>query len=570
VQWTLATRLGLALAITATLATRLAFGLADPRALIAADVFQDDAFYYLTISRNIVEGVGMTFDGETPTNAFHPLYLGLLLPIQWWSGAEPWLPVRGAALLLCAVAAATTPLVFALARELAGKGAAWVATGAFAFSPQLSTLGVNGLETGPALFMGLLLGWLYWRWIATQAVPTLRRALAFGAVGGIAVLTRIDLGLWLAALGADWLRRAHRSGHLAPALQPAGLAAAATLAVWLPWGVTSAALTGAWLPTSAAASLEIARNLGWANLAAGFGSAPGVMFEPTHIPWAWRADVAAKALYVWLFEQPLLAPLRLGIDYGVWPALTGYAPYRLFLASPGLGLAVTAAAIALVHHVSRRFAGAGPPPSGLAFAVTVYCVLVLIGYAFGSPSHWYFSRYLALAVWLTTLCSLAPLARAAQTRSGRAPAQILFATAGFLVVAVQASLFAGFRAQPVWAEPAKRGFATSWEALAGHIPADARLGAFQAGIYGWLRGQPVINLDGKVNRSAQRALASQRLHEYVFASEVEYILDQPAMVRALLLRHAPAEVRRRFVPIASEKRRQGATLYQVQSDAEPH
>ena len=102
-QWTLATRLGLALAVTATLATRLAFGLADPRALIAADVFQDDAFYYLTISRNIVEGVGMTFDGETPTNAFHPLYLGLLLPIQWWSGAEPWLPVPGAAQQLCAV-----------------------------------------------------------------------------------------------------------------------------------------------------------------------------------------------------------------------------------------------------------------------------------------------------------------------------------------------------------------------------------------------------------------------------------------------------------------------------------
>lgn len=567
--WTFASRLGLGLAIAITVATRLGLGLAEPRALIAADVFQDDAFYYLTIARNVVQGAGLTFDGEHPTNAFHPVYLALLLPIQMWSGADPWLPIRGAALLLCAIAAATTPLVFALARRLAGNGAAWVATGAFAFSPQLATLGVNGLETGPALFMGLLLAWLYLRWIATQPVPAASHAVMFGALGGLAVLTRVDLALWLAALGIDWLRRARADGCLPQALRRVALAATSSLTVWLPWGILSASLTGSWLPTSAAASREIAHHLGWSNLAAGFGGAPGVTFDPNDIPWTWRADVAAKAIYVWLFEQPLFAPLRLGIEYGVWPALSLYTPYRLFLRSPWLGLATLPAIGAALYAVWRRLPHTAHPRTGLGFATGLYSVLLLVAYVFGSPSHWYFSRYFALSIWLTTLCALVPLAHAARRgQTGGALRRGTLISAGIAIVAIQASLFAGFRARTVWAQPAERGFLTSWEALRDHLPAEAHLGAFQAGIYGWFSGRPVRNLDGKVNVDAQRALATRRLHEYVLASDLDYILDQPAITRTLMLRHAPPEVRARFVPIATERRRNGATLYRIQREAD--
>jgi len=563
-------RVGLALAVVVTLGTRLTLALSDPRALIAADVFQDDAFYYLTIARNLIQGAGLTFDQQIPTNAFHPVYLAMLLPVQWLSGPDVWSPIRAAALLLTGVATATTPLLFALTRRLAGASAAVFVAMAFAFSPQMTTLGVNGLETGPAFFMGLLLAWLYVRWFFPRPIPNARRAVVFGAVGGLAVLTRVDLALWLGALGIDWLRRVrpiawtNRSQRRTLLLVVSG-----TALVWLPWAFTSGWLTGAVLPTSGAASREIAHNLGWGNLAASFGGASGVAFDPRFIPRTWRADVAAKAVYIWLFEQPLLFPLRYGVDYGVWPALSGYAPYRVFLYSPWLGLATLAAAATACRAGFRRAAGPTRDGSSLAFPITLYCVALFTGYVFLAPSHWYFSRYLAFSVWLVTVGALAPITRASQRHATRLPARFAIATGAILLVMVQASQLADFRMRPVWGRPQGRGFLTSWEAMRDQIPSGARIGAFQAGIYGWFSDTPVRNLDGKVNRDAQRALANQQLHEYILASDVDYILDQPRMTRALLLRHSAVETRARFIPVASERRRQGATLYRIERGPSP-
>jgi hypothetical protein len=561
-----AARWGIGFALTLTLLSRGVFALAEPRALIAADVVQDDAFYYLTIARNVVRGQGLSFDGEDPTNAFQPLYLALLLPIQALAGDDPWRPLRGAVWLLWAIALATVPLVYGLARRLAGDGAAWIATLAFAVSPQLSTLGVNGLETGLALALGLVIALAYLRWLAPDCQPPARAAIGFGALGGLAVLARVDLALWLAALGVDWLHRAQRRDQLRAVLRPLALTAATSLAVWLPWGLASALWTGAWLPTSGAASREIAHQLGWSNLPAVFGATPGITFDPGSVPLAWRADVAARALYIWLFEQPLLAPLRLSVDYGVWPALSRYAPYRLFAASPWLGLAALVAAAGLLRWAWRRVPSAALDEArpSLAFAVTCYTLAMWLGYVFVAPAHWYFARYLALPIWLATLVALAPVARYVRVRPLRSPRGVVAVALGVWVVGIQLSLLAGFRGQRIWADPSERGFLASWEALGDRIPPDATIGAFQAGIYAWFSDHPVRNLDGKVNVRTQRALRERRVHRYVLDSEIDYVLDQPAIARVLMLRHAPAEERTRFVPVAREKRRTGAVLYRVE------
>ncbi|MCP4539563.1 MAG: hypothetical protein GY832_20705 [Chloroflexi bacterium] len=54
----------------------------------------DDAFYYFTIARNAVRGHGVTFDGVTPTNGFHPLWLVSLLPIYRVAGGDAELALR--------------------------------------------------------------------------------------------------------------------------------------------------------------------------------------------------------------------------------------------------------------------------------------------------------------------------------------------------------------------------------------------------------------------------------------------------------------------------------------------
>ncbi len=44
------------------------------------DIFDDDAYYYFKIAKNVVEKGKLTFDGKNVTNGFHPLWLAVLIP----------------------------------------------------------------------------------------------------------------------------------------------------------------------------------------------------------------------------------------------------------------------------------------------------------------------------------------------------------------------------------------------------------------------------------------------------------------------------------------------------------
>lgn len=59
------------------------------------------------------------------------------------------------------------------------------------------------------------------------------------------------------------------------------------------------------------------------------------------------------------------------------------------------------------------------------------------------------------------------------------------------------------------------------------LPADARVAAFNTGIYQFFMRQDVINLDGVVNPEVQNALQSGHLCDYLVAEKIEYILDAP-------------------------------------------
>ena len=53
----------------------------QPLPILIEQGMSDDAFYYLHIARNVAMGKGVSFDGLTPTNGFHPLYLGMFIPL---------------------------------------------------------------------------------------------------------------------------------------------------------------------------------------------------------------------------------------------------------------------------------------------------------------------------------------------------------------------------------------------------------------------------------------------------------------------------------------------------------
>ncbi len=54
----------------------------------------DDSYYYFKIADNIAHGLGSSFDGISPTNGYHPLWLAVLIPVFGFVNQSIWIPVR--------------------------------------------------------------------------------------------------------------------------------------------------------------------------------------------------------------------------------------------------------------------------------------------------------------------------------------------------------------------------------------------------------------------------------------------------------------------------------------------
>ncbi len=523
-----------------TLAGRLWVGLADPDTAMASDFLQDDAFYYLVIADHVAQGHGMTFDGTVATNGFSPLYMLALVPLRWMVGADPLARLRAAGVLAAVVALCAGIALERLGRRVGGPWAGVALLGLWALSPSFLAHSANGMDTGSAALCALVLLLAYLRCARAQAPPSLARALALGAAGGLALLARIDLGFLGAALALDWVVGALRRRALAAALPRMAVAGATALAVWACWGVASQRATGRWTPQSGPAGREIALQYGWAHLQPVWTPPPAQpFFDVEDVPPAWHADVATRFLSVFLFEHPLLSAFRLDQPFTFWADAGSSRLLGWFRADPPGRAARLAALLALVLLAClpwRRARGADPRLGGIA-ALTF--LLTLAGYTFLAPVHWFFARYLVPLVLVTTVAAVGALARALG-RLPRAPRRALGTALALLAWAGVATGYRPAEGQP-YATLARggappNGFVSAWRRMAPRVAADQRIGAFQAGALAYFSGRPVVNLDGKVNPDAQRALHAGAIGPYLLERGVDLVFDWQWIVYALCAR----------------------------------
>jgi len=177
----------------------------------------DDAFYYLTIARNIVAGAGVTFDGLSLTNGFHPLWLAVLLPFAAIAPSDDWLvaTVYGldmalwttAVLLLAGIgrrqgALRHMVLVFPV---LVWYGATWGGRGHFLF--------FVGLEIGLAIVLILLFLWLALACDLYGRRPRDGTLLRAGGLLGLLLLARLDAVFLAATAGLAFVATARRRGE---------------------------------------------------------------------------------------------------------------------------------------------------------------------------------------------------------------------------------------------------------------------------------------------------------------------------------------------------------------------
>lgn len=168
---------------------------------------RDDAYYYFKVAQNISEGSGSTFDGLNPTNGYHPLWMLVCIPVFTLARLDLILPLRVLLVLLAALRAVTSILIYRTLKRRLSLPVAILASAYWAFSyPIHATVYQQGLETGLAAFSLVLFLFLLEAFDRQQGRSgfSSKQVAVLGAAGVLLALSRLDL-VFLAAILGLWI-----------------------------------------------------------------------------------------------------------------------------------------------------------------------------------------------------------------------------------------------------------------------------------------------------------------------------------------------------------------------------
>ncbi len=492
-----------------TLVFHMAVAWQDFGVLAKNGFLYDDAFYAFKIAANIADGQGMTFDGVTPTNGFQPLYVFLLVPIFWASGANLTTPVYGALSLAALLTAFSAVLLFKLLRRYVGQKAALVASVLWAFSPVVTRQAANGLETALALLLFAACVYFYVNRIRPVDRPPRKDFLIMGLLLGLAVLARVDAVLVALAILVDYLLllRSRRAG--VRALLDVGVGVAAGIILYGPWLLVSAIGTGSLLQDSGAATRFIS-----------------VAYAPLfNIGQSEMLSTGPNATFIWEHFMHALAVLK--------AAPPVHVVFR-GVEKAGIALGARGAFQIVAHLVAVLLAGLfayvilWPQRRGPARAIGElrFLLIVVVGlisaysaYVFGL---FFFTRYLYPVYFIACVYAafliemlVGWLGRQAVVARSLTVALLLVYACGFAYMAY-AIVFRSSRMYYFYD-------AAQW--VNEHTDREEKIGVFQGGMVGYFADRKVINLDGKVNRHALDALRNHQLSAYLEREGIDVILD---------------------------------------------
>lgn len=474
---------------------------------IVVQATSDDAFYYFQIARNIANGHNVTFDGETLTNGFHPLWLALLTPIYFFTDSTD-LPVHIALTMSAVFATGTIICCYLIVRLVTGNPlAALVGAGVYALHPYLIVESVNGLETSLSVFMIAVTTWLFLRAIAGAERPSPAGYAVLGAAMGLMVLARTDAALIIPLMLLVILVR-ERGGRRWTCTVITGMVACLVVAPWVIWNLVT---FGNVVQVSAVAVANIDRR----NYLDAHGHSLATQIERG---WAVTKDVFIGKIpnQYFVFGEAARKPLLIGAAaFGCLMVVAPFSPQR--------------------REVMRQL--------GLLLAPVGGVVLILL---FHSAIRWHVREwYLAPAAFMSVILlgvgvdylhrllrgtRIAWRARDAvppERPGARRLAWKLAPLPLYAAVIAVLALSYGPQRSNVWVFDLPHRLnmleAATW--LSGYTEDDARIGAYNAGILGYFSDRTVINLDGKVNKDAYHARQQRDLKGYVCSHDITYIAD---------------------------------------------
>jgi hypothetical protein len=275
---------------------------------LALNLLIDDALYYPEIARNMVSGQGVTFDGSTITNGFHPLWMLVNLPIAWISPS-----VETNVRLLLFISGLTTGIAFYFLSGFVyeiGKSRLTVISLAFVGLWPLA-LWFGLIEAGLSLLMiGLLLD-LSARKNLLE-LPTRKRAVLLGVLLALMCLARLDLVfIAIVVYSSMAIRKFASRSFNNEIIAKYGLSLAAFVCitgVYLLWNLIN---FGSFLPVSGTKKIELIWSLESMLTIAGI-SVPAIVDNPLGVVFVSIGTIAIVFAGIAAYRSKLL-----GLDNGV-------------------------------------------------------------------------------------------------------------------------------------------------------------------------------------------------------------------------------------------------------------
>lgn len=440
----------------------------------------DDSYLSLTIARNLAHGLGPLY-GEAYTNGYQPLFVLLVTPLYWIWPDNNLAPVHGALLISSVFDVCALWFILGYCQTVSKSklnhalvGAAWI------FSPYVLGTTINGLETTLAFAIGLAtLRYYRTSFLSATSETSSKSSLTLGALIGLAVLARIDMAFLGASIFLTWYVKRVRMGAASRSLlKPLAMAAFGAAVVYLPWLIYSWSYTGDLYPIS--------------GKAVRFMSLAIVGHKPTISNWYWPQFKSAIFAIVLSHLALILVLLALGV--------VAWLRKRLLTAFREL----------------------------LAFdAELLFCLLIIIAYAFYIHGDWFFTRYLfpctlCLFLALATFCEIA-LSNTQGRRGQIAASMFKFAVLITLICAPTPART--LRQILIDSNDGRQGYMKLGIWASQNFKPGTIIGSAQTGALGYFaKSLKVVNLDGVVNKECYQSLVENRSMDYIRKTGIEYIL----------------------------------------------
>jgi hypothetical protein len=459
----------------------------------------DDSFYYLEIARRLAHTGQSTFDGVSPTNGYHPLWMGILTVLAW-AVDDPLRLLRAAIALSLGLHVCVAAAVFRIISRLADRAWAWTAAACWLISPLAFSIAIQATEAMAYALAAVLAFAIHLRLLSGRRlgrVPSRALLVLYGVALGVLSLARTD-GLVIAALGVCWLAYdalAGRRGLRAAAIA-VSLASASVAAVLAPWWLFSLQQVGTIVQDSGAMKI------------------------------LWASD---------LYPTPAARLANVGktFQYFSRHCLTLMATWHFSWASfSAIGVVLSAAPV----MVLTRQADSIQARALRAVLAPVLALATIYGIAFVDRQHWWLTLP-CLAILVVMFTAFPAFLRWLRL----SPAAESTARAALLALAV--ALFVRWHVKDHRLYPWQPDVRRSQLAIEAVVPGGERIGAFNAGIPAYFGSADVVALDGLVSHGARRYWTERRLDDYLAQHGIRFVADEErAFAKAMRFVREPLHV----------------------------